>query len=243
MMRQNRSLKFWNLRIAILCLCAWYGFMLTSNAQWDMETKKNSQDSKTDFKNMSPSTLTNPTITNTSVQNAPPLEGSVDPDAYFVGPSDLISVNIWTSPQLVFPLTVTPEGTLIIPTVGEIHVADLTLSEVKKKVIAEIKKKYLSGNPTVTLLSPRQIIVTVTGAVRYPGKYILYATDRVDNAITLANKKQKDVIPETKDINLGKEIRKDIATQFDESYQTRRNIRVTRHTGSRRYSPILLYQG
>jgi protein involved in polysaccharide export with SLBB domain len=44
----------------------------------------------------------------------------------------LISVNIWTSPQLIFPLTVTPEGTLIIPTVGEIHVADLTLSEVKK---------------------------------------------------------------------------------------------------------------
>ena len=240
-MRQNRSLKFWNLRIAILCLCAWYGFMLTSNAQWDMETKKNSQDSKTDFKNMSPSTLTNPTITNTSVQNAPPLEGSVDPDAYFVGPSDLISVNIWTSPQLVFPLTVTPEGTLIIPTVGEIHVADLTLSEVKKKVIAEIKKKYLSGNPTVTLLSPRQIIVTVTGAVRYPGKYILYATDRVDNAITLANKKQKDVIPETKDINLGKEIRKDIATQFDESYQTRRNIRVTRHTGEIVRADILQY--
>jgi protein involved in polysaccharide export with SLBB domain len=241
MMKQNRYLKFWNMRIAILCLCAWYGFILTSSAQWDTETKKNSQDSKADFKNMFPSPLTNSSVTSSSVANVPPLEGSVDPDTYFVGPSDLISVNIWTSPQLIFPLTVTPEGTLIIPTVGEIHVADLTLSEVKKKVIAEIKKKYLSGNPTVTLLNPRQIVVTVAGAVRYPGKYVLYATDRVDNAITLANKEQKDVIPKIKDINLGKEIRKDMATQFDESNQTRRNIRVTRRTGEIVRADILQY--
>jgi len=206
--------------------------MLISNAQWTTDTKLELQEeSKSDLKSM----------IQAPINNVPPLEGPVDPDQYFVGPSDILSVNIWTSPPLNFSLTVTPEGTLIVPTVGEVRITDLTLSEAKKKVITEIKKKYLTGDPSVTLLSPRQISITVTGAVHYPGKYILYATDRVDNAIAMANKKQKDVVPETKDINLGKEIRKDIATQFDESYQTRRNIRVTRHTGEIVRADILQY--
>jgi protein involved in polysaccharide export with SLBB domain len=233
MMKQKQSLKFRNLRTAILCLCAWYGFMVTSNAQWTMDTKKESQsqESKSDLKSM----------IQAPVSNVPALEGPVDPEKYYVGPSDILSVNIWTSPPLNLSLNITPEGTLIIPTVGEVRITDLTLAEAKKKIIDEIKKKYLTGTPSVTLLCPRQITVTVTGAVRYPGKYIVYATDRVDNAIALANKKPKDVIPDTKEINVGQEIRKDIATQFDERSQTKRNIRVTRHTGEITRADILQY--
>jgi len=230
-MKQNRSLKFWNFRIAILCLCAWYGFMLTSNAQWSSDSKKDLPDSKSDLKSM----------IQAPVNNVPPLEGPVDPDQYFVGPSDILSVNIWTSPPLNFSLTVTPEGTLIVPTVGEVRITDLTLSEAKKKIITEIKKKYLTGDPSVTLLSPRQIFVTVTGAVRYPGKYLLYATERVDNAITLANKKLKDMLPEVKDFVIGKEIRKDETTQFDEGNQTKRNIQLTRRAGERLRVDVLQY--
>jgi protein involved in polysaccharide export with SLBB domain len=120
--------------------------------------------------------------------NAPALEGPVDPDKYYVGPSDVISVNMWTSLPVSFSVTVTPEGTLIIPTVGEIRIVDLTLSEAKKKIIKEIKKKYTMGEATVTLLKPRQIVVTVIGAVALPGKYTLDATERIDRAIAGANK-------------------------------------------------------
>jgi len=205
--------------------------MLTSNAQWTTDTKKELQESKSDLKSMIQAPLT----------NVPVLEGPVDPDQYFVGPSDIISVNIWTSPPLNFSLTVTPEGTLIVPTVGEIRITDLTLSEAKKKVITEIKKKYISGDPSITLLSPRQIFVTISGAVRYPGKYLLYATDRVDNGIALANKKQKDIFPEAGNIVIGKEIRKDETTQFDERNQTKRNIRLTRRSGERFRVDVLQY--
>ena len=51
------------------------------------------------------------------------LESIIDPALYFVGPSDVFSVNIWISPPLHFLLTVTPEGTLIIPTVGEVRIS------------------------------------------------------------------------------------------------------------------------
>jgi protein involved in polysaccharide export with SLBB domain len=116
------------------------------------------------------------------------LEGPVDPEEYYVGPSDVLAVNVWISPPVSFTLTVTPEGTLIVPTVGEVKVSDLTLAEAKRKTVGEIKKKYISGEPTVTLISPRPIIVSVTGNVLNPGSYALTAVDRADKAIEAANR-------------------------------------------------------
>jgi protein involved in polysaccharide export with SLBB domain len=114
--------------------------------------------------------------------STPAFEGAIDAEVYYVGPSDVISVNIWISPPLNFMLTVTPEGTLIVPTVGEVKVADLSLAQAKKKIIGEIKKKYISGDPSVTLVAPRKILVTVNGSVS-PGRVTLLATDRAESAI------------------------------------------------------------
>lgn len=116
------------------------------------------------------------------------LEAVIDPETYVVGPSDQIAVNIWTSPPLSFMLTVTPEGTLIVPTIGELKVADLTLQQGKGKVLSEIRKKYISATATVTLIVPRHVVVTVTGNVLSPGSLVLSATDRVNTAIQEANK-------------------------------------------------------
>jgi len=204
----------------IFCLITSISF-----SQWMPDSKKDLLDSKTDLlesKADLKSMMQSPSV----IQLA--LEGPVDPDKYYVGPSDVISVNIWTTLPVNFSLTVTPEGTLIIPTVGEIHIADLLLSEAKKKIIGRIKKKYLSGEPTVTLLSPRQITVTVTGAVRFPGKYILYATDRADKAVSEANE-----ITEANKLRQAENISKakDDLSALGERLQSKRNIRLTRRSG------------
>lgn len=117
-----------------------------------------------------------------------PLESTVDPEKYFIGPSDVIAVNIWMSPPFNFSLTVTPEGTLIIPTIGEVMVADLTLAKAKELIFREARKKYLSAEITATLIKPRPIIVTVTGNVLNEGLYTLSAIDRATKAIEEANK-------------------------------------------------------
>jgi protein involved in polysaccharide export with SLBB domain len=207
MKMKTKLSRFCNIRFIILNLIALTCLISFSNAQWTTDTKKESQESKSDLKNMIQAPIT----------NVPPLEGPVDPEKYYVGPSDILSVNIWISPPLNFSLTVTPEGTLIVPTVGEVRIIDLTLNEAKKKIITEIKKKYLTGNPSVTLLNPRQVIVNVTGTVRFPGKYALSATDRVDKAIAEANKQKRD----------------DENKNFEEKVQSRRNIQLTRRTGER----------
>ncbi len=50
------------------------------------------------------------------------MDGPVDPKEYIVGPGDIYSVNVWISPPLSLQLPVTPEGSIIIPTVGEVSV-------------------------------------------------------------------------------------------------------------------------
>ena len=121
-------------------------------------------------------------------QQGIPLESTINPEKYFVGPSDLIAVNIWMSPPINFTLTVSPEGTLTIPTIGEVQIADLTLAKAKEKILSEARKKYLTADITATLVKPRPIIVTVTGSVLKPGLYTLNAVDRVNRAIEEANK-------------------------------------------------------
>jgi protein involved in polysaccharide export with SLBB domain len=116
------------------------------------------------------------------------LEATIDPEKYFVGPSDMIAVNIWMSPPMNFTLTVTPEGTLIIPTIGEVKVSDLTLTHARERILQEAHKKYLAVEITTTLIKPRPIIVTVTGNVLNAGLYTLASIDRATKAIEEANK-------------------------------------------------------
>ena len=116
------------------------------------------------------------------------LEASINPQTYYVGPSDVFSVNIWMSPPINFSLMVTPEGTLIIPTVGEVKVSDMLLVNAREKIIEEVRKKYIVNAITVTLIKPRPIIVTVTGNVLNEGLYTLTSIDRANKALEEANR-------------------------------------------------------
>lgn len=116
------------------------------------------------------------------------LDGTVDPAHYVLGPADLLGVNIWISPPQNYLLTVTPEGTLIIPMVGEVAVSGVSLAEAKSRIIEEIRKKYRTQDITATLIRPRSIIVSISGNVLNPGLYTVLATDRATKMLEVANK-------------------------------------------------------
>ena len=210
-----QSIRFLRICVLFLTISANCGFISVTYAQWT--TQKEPQESKTALNN----------IIQPSAVYAPALEGPIDPQKYFVGPSDIFAINIWSSPALNLAITVTPEGTLIIPTVGEIYVADLSLADVKTKIIAEIKKKYLIGNPSVTLLNPRTFIVTITGNVRFPGRYIMNATERVDRLIQTANSLMQKV-PD----KFGNDISKaEENPSYKATTSSKRNILIRRRNG------------
>lgn len=115
-----------------------------------------------------------------------PMEGPVDPAEYIVGPSDVFYVAVWGPMSLSHQITVTPEGTLIIPTVGELAVAGKSLERVKTEVREAVRAKYRIGEITVTLMSTREFTVTVKGAVLREGQYTVSAVDRVEKVFLQA---------------------------------------------------------
>lgn len=126
--------------------------------------------------NATPSTQqVTPQLIRTPIQDGP-----VDPKEYIVGPGDVFSVNIWAVTPLSFQVPVTPEGSVVIPTVGEIYIAGKSLAEAKELALKEIRKKYLSGIPSFTLLTPRTFAVTLKGAVKKEGTFYVQSTQRVD---------------------------------------------------------------
>ncbi len=125
----------------------------------------------------------------------PALESTIAPGSYYVGPSDVLAVNIWVSPPVTLILTVTPEGTLIIPSVGELRVSDMTLADARKKVYAEVRKRYSFGEVSVTLVTPRDVVVTVQGRVLNQGSYTLPAYKRIDKAVEVANLPRTGQLP------------------------------------------------
>jgi len=171
-----------------------------------------------------------------------PLEEAINPDEYVVGPGDVLSVNIWDFELFNFSTQVTPEATVILPTVGIVDVRDLTLMQAKQAIREKIKSKYTEGDISITLQSPRKFRVTVVGAVKNPGAVLATAVDRVSDAILQAGDFVEELkvtqaveqisiesadrqLTQTKTSTIGKEV------ALESKEASKRNITVTRSNG------------
>ncbi len=92
-----------------------------------------------------------------------PVEGVIKGNEYIVGPNDLFTLGLYGFVNQQVPLYVSLEGTVVIPTVGEIKVADITLAEAKDKVVKAVKKRYYSSDASFTLTQPRTFLIKVNG--------------------------------------------------------------------------------
>lgn len=169
----------------------------------------------------------------------PAMESVLNPSHYRVGPSDVFAINFWTSPPLTYTLTVTPEGSLVIPLVDEVKVAGLTLEEAKGRILEQIQRKYLKANVSITLVSPRSVVVTVVGNVLNPGSFTLPAYARVDKAIQEANKIQREETNDQLEMVLASMSRRNI--QVTHSDGTSSAVDVTKYIATRedRWNPYL----
>jgi protein involved in polysaccharide export with SLBB domain len=115
------------------------------------------------------------------------LDSPVDPDAYFVGPGDVVALNIWSSAPVEHTLSISPEGVLLIPSIGEVDLRGATLTRARALVAPFVARKYPNATVSLTLLKPRKIVVHITGEVIKEGMFEMHAVQRVDNLVEEAN--------------------------------------------------------
>ena len=77
----------------------------------------------------------------------PLASGSVDPEAtaqeYRIGPRDLLQINVFQVPDLNRAVLVNGAGFVVLPLVGNVHVAGKTTDQAQQEIAAKLGKTYL----------------------------------------------------------------------------------------------------
>jgi protein involved in polysaccharide export with SLBB domain len=111
------------------------------------------------------------------------LEGPVDPKTYILGPGDGVYLNVYAMHALDQDLTVTPEGRLLLPRIGQVDVAGVTVVDAEKRVNDLLARDYKSPNASLSLRKLRPIKISILGEVLVPGMQSATALQRVSEVI------------------------------------------------------------
>lgn len=97
-------------------------------------------------------------------------------------PGDVMRVKFWPEQQYSGDYEVETSGNVVIPLLGELHVAGKSLSEVRSEVRDHYRALTTNGVAIVSL----QFRVSVIGQVARPGLYPVDGTQTVFDALSLA---------------------------------------------------------
>src|SRR5437899_5652048 len=129
----------------------------------------------------------------TTTQFLPLLSGPVPPD-YKLGPGDNLVLILTGDVELSYSLPVTREGFILIPQVGQVHVANLTLEQLRDVLYTRLGRVYsgVKRGPNATtrfdisVANVRANQVYVVGEVSQPGAYQISSLGTVFTALYAA---------------------------------------------------------
>ncbi len=120
------------------------------------------------------------------------LGGPVD-DNYRLGPGDQLTLVLTGDVEQTYPLQVTREGFIVIPSVGQLSVANLTLGQLRDLLYNRLGKAYSGvrrgGGTTrfeVSITQLRTNQIYVVGEVSRPGSYQVASSGTVLSALYAA---------------------------------------------------------
>lgn len=115
-----------------------------------------------------------------------PINDIPVPGDYEIGIGDVLQINFRGQKTGRYDLTVNRSGKIYIPEIGELNVLNLTFDEVKKLIDQTFKQFYLSVEATVNLKELEFIQVSVMGAVKNPGTYLVNPFTTISNILSFA---------------------------------------------------------
>ncbi len=113
------------------------------------------------------------------------LDMPVGPD-YVLGPGDGVNIDLWGGLSQRFTKTIDREGTIVLPEVGPVVLAGLTLGQAKTMIQNALGTQFRNARVEVTVTRMRTIRIYVVGDVQRPGAYDLNSLSTPINALYAA---------------------------------------------------------
>lgn len=109
------------------------------------------------------------------------------PKNYVLGSGDQIIIDIWGASENTYQLSISPEGSVLIPNLGPVYLSGLTVEKGETKLKSKLKRIYSTlGENTyaqVSLGQIRTISVNIVGEVVKPGTYKISSFATAFNAL------------------------------------------------------------
>ena len=132
-----------------------------------------------------------------SLDNPPPIPEPVSPfdpirypqfNVYRLDTGDGVSINVPLYPEFNTVGTLDAEGNIIVPILGRVSLAGLTISEVEAKISNELGNRFIKEAPEVlaTLNLTRPAQITILGEVVRPGFYGFVAGSPITQVLQAA---------------------------------------------------------
>ena len=114
------------------------------------------------------------------------LDTEVDSTQYYLGPGDLLLVNILGPLENQIFTEVTSEGYVILPGISDIKVAGLTLHDGSVNIKKVLNRYFRDTGFTIRLMRMRKFRVYAVGEINQPGTYFMRGADRLSDLIEIA---------------------------------------------------------
>ena len=170
---------------------------LQNNTQ--QQNYNNSYDTTNNQQNIDTTTkkpLINPRIFgsemfNNSTLNFQPNIPVATPTNYIVGPGDQLNIEVFGVQETTIPLTVSPEGNITIPNVGQVQVSGISIEDATQKLKTLMGKTAYptlrsgASRVSINVSQIKSINVTIIGSNK-PGNYTLPSLATAFNALFVA---------------------------------------------------------
>lgn len=124
---------------------------------------------------------------NNSSSNFAPNANRPTPQNYIVGPGDKLVINVYGNSVVNWSLEVNPEGSILLPGMGNVYVGGKTIENATQMIKDRLKgNNYAIGNGTdvnVSLANIRTIRVNINGEVKKPGPINVSSLSTLLNAL------------------------------------------------------------
>jgi len=108
------------------------------------------------------------------------------PEAYRLGPEDLLQISVWKNEALSRVVTVRPDGKISLPLVNDVQASGLTALELRDILTKKFAEYMPSPEVSVIVSEVRSFKVSVIGEVAKPGRFELKSSATVLDALALA---------------------------------------------------------
>jgi polysaccharide export outer membrane protein len=112
--------------------------------------------------------------------------GVVAPDAYRIGPEDVLHISVWKNEAMSRTVPVRPDGKISLPLLNDVQAGGLTALELREEVTKKLAEYIPNPEVSVIVSDVRSFKVSIMGEVARPGRFELRSWTTVLDVLALA---------------------------------------------------------